>query len=113
MDWLVEGLVDQPGYLPKHMFGCRACYYNGLLTLILADKDEPWNGLMVATDKERQTALIRDFPALRPHEILPKWLYLSQDRDDFEDIANELVELIIQEDSRIGVVPKPKKRKPS
>jgi hypothetical protein len=100
MDWLVEGLVDQPGYLPKHMFGCRACYYNGLLTLILAEKDEPWNGLMVATDKERQTALIRDFPALRPHEILPKWLYLSQD---------ELVELIIQEDSRIGVVPKSKK----
>jgi hypothetical protein len=44
------------------------------------------------------------------HEILGKWLYLPEEAEDFEEIATRLVDLITEEDPRVGVLPKPRKR---
>lgn len=92
------------------MFGCLAFYRDGLLTLILTGEgDEPWNGVMVATDRERHASLTEEFSALVSHPVLGKWLYLSAASPAFESVAERLVGLVASRDARVGVAPKPKR----
>ena len=111
LGWILEMLEGDPTYLHRRMFGCDAGYIDGLLCLVTASNGEPWNGLLVCTSLDRQPALRADWPALNPHPVLGKWLYLSQDDPDFEATAQSLVTRAIARDPRIGVEPKPKKKK--
>ncbi len=99
-----------PSYVGKAMFGCEAVYVQGLLVLVLADTEEPWNGILVPTEKIRHQSLIAEFPDLVAHPILPKWLYLSAELDVFESVAKRLVQRIALADDRFGVLPKRRKR---
>ena len=85
------------------MFGCVGCYVNGRLVLVLADRQEPWQGLLVPTEKSAQASLRRDLPALRVHPVLGKWLYLPHGTRGFAAAAASLVERIAGGDERIGV----------
>lgn len=111
--WLAEPLRDDPSYLDKAMFGGRAVHFAGRLVLLLYAKGEPWRGVLVPTEREHHAALIADFPALAPHEVLPKWLYLPERAESFEADAQRLVSLIRRLDPRIGVLPGTKSRKPA
>ena len=112
LDWLVHDLREQESYLERPMFGCRACYLRGELQLVLASSGEdPWNGLLVATCRERQVSLLADFPELKPHSILPKWLYIAERSEQFEAVSQQIVQLVLKNDPRIGVEPGTKKRK--
>jgi len=91
------------------MFGCDAAYLDGALYLVVADRDEPWNGVMVCTSRERHAALCEEMPSLLPHPVLGKWLYLPQSDDAFEALASHLAALSLARDPRLGVVPKPRK----
>lgn len=92
------------------MFGCLAFYRDGLLTLVLTGEgDAPWNGVLVATDRERHAALTREFPELVSHAVLGKWLYLPATSPAFERVAERLVGLVASRDARVGVAPKPKR----
>jgi hypothetical protein len=93
------------------MFGCDAAYLDGLLYLVAADREDPWSGLLVCTSQERHEALLAEFPALRPHPVLGKWLYLPQTDEDFETIAARLAQLALARDSRMGVAPRPRSRR--
>jgi hypothetical protein len=108
--WIFEVFETEPTYIQKRMFGCDAAYVNGQLCLIAADREEPWSGLLVCTSKDRHSALIKELPALRPHPVLGKWLYVSQNDPAFEDIAAAVTSLVLGRDSRIGVEPKPRQR---
>jgi hypothetical protein len=108
--WVLEPLEDEPTYLRKRMFGCEAAYVFGLMVLLVADRDEPWNGLMVCTSKKSQAALIDELPALQVHPVIGKWLYISQENPEFETIAERLVDLALQQDPRFGVEPRPRKK---
>ena len=101
----------EPSFFQKPMFGCQAAYLNGRLVLVLAAKEEPWNGLLVCTSREFHSALIADYSALQPHPVLPKWLYLSQACDAFEETAESLAYQAVKNDPRIGVEPGASKRK--
>ncbi|MBI5382249.1 MAG: hypothetical protein HZA31_10150 [Opitutae bacterium] len=109
--WLWEPLEADAAFVLRPMFGCRAAYLAGKIVLCFAAQEEPWRGVLVCTDQARQAALIAEFPALAPHPILPKWLYLPESAAGFERTAARLVALARQRDPRIGVVPKPKRRK--
>lgn len=109
--WILEPLERDAEYTRRKMFGCDAAYLDGLLYLVVADREAPWNGVMVCTSHERQAALIADFPNLVPHPELGKWLYLPQDDEAFEGTAAQLVALALARDPRFGVVPKPKARR--
>ena len=109
LEWLLEPLEDHPGYLRKKMFGGEAAYLNGRLTLMLIIGDEPWNGIMVVTSREFHPALQAEWKQLKSHEVLGKWLYLSQSDPAFETVAPAIVQCIRREDPRIGVEPKPRK----
>lgn len=107
--WLIEPLTDDPTLLIKPMFGGKAIYRQGRFVLYLADKAEPWRGVLVPTEHVHQASLRADRPALVPHPILPKWLYLPEVADSFETDAQWLVAQIRQNDARVGIVP-PQKR---
>ncbi|WP_447920355.1 hypothetical protein [Achromobacter aegrifaciens] len=109
--WILDPLERDASYLRRKMFGCDAAYLDGLLYLVVADREDPWNGLMVCTSRERQEALIAEFPGLRPHPVLPKWLYLPQSDEDFETIAVRMAALALARDPRMGVAPRPRSRR--
>jgi hypothetical protein len=112
LHWVVESLWDEVSYLEKSMFGCRGCYLHGRLVLVLAYRDEePWRGLLVPTEKAFHKSLLQGFPGLVVHPVLGKWLYLQEASEEFEETAQRLVDGISRDDPRIGVVPKPRKRK--
>jgi hypothetical protein len=65
----------------------------------------------VCTSQERHAALIEAMPALQPHPVLGKWLYVAQESPDFEAVAEQLTALVLARDPRVGVEPKPRKRR--
>lgn len=108
-EWIWEPLVADPGFVLRSMFGAKVVYLDGLLVLGFCTGDEPWRGVLVCTDHARQAALTREFPALAPHPVLPKWLYLPESCDRFEAVAAALVTLARRRDPRLGVAPTPRR----
>jgi hypothetical protein len=108
--WIFDAFEREPNYVRKLMFGCDAAYIDGLLCLIAADRGEPWSGVLVCASKDRHAALIDAIPALRPHPVLGKWLYISQADPAFETVVEELTALVLARDPRVGVEPKPRNR---
>ncbi|MDR5733627.1 hypothetical protein QCE47_14940 [Caballeronia sp. LZ025] len=109
--WIFDAFERDATYLRKRMFGCDAAYIDGSLCLVAADREKPWNGLLVCTSQERHAALIGAMPALQPHPVLGKWLYVGQESLDFEAVAEQLTALVLARDPRVGVEPKPRKRR--
>ncbi|SHI27243.1 hypothetical protein [Pollutimonas bauzanensis] len=109
--WIFDKFEREPSYIRTKMFGCEAAYVDGMLRLVVADRGEPWNGLLVCTSQEHHAALIEEMPALRPHAVLGKWLYVAQDDQAFEGIAERITTLVLARDSRVGVEPKPRRRR--
>jgi hypothetical protein len=106
LHWLVEPLMEEPDLLEKPMFGCHACYLHGRLSLVLASGDEPWNGLLVPTEREFHDSIMADFRDLVQHPVLKKWLYLSHSTEDFETTGTAIVEAVRLNDPRFGVEPR-------
>jgi hypothetical protein len=109
--WVFEPIEDDPGFMSKRLFAFEAAYVDGLLCLAVGNGDEPWNGLLVCTSRERHADVIREFPELAPHPVLGKWLYLSQRNEEFEAVARAVVQMIQRRDSRVGVEPGVRKKK--
>lgn len=111
--WVVEPLMDEPSYLQKPMFGCLAIYFHYRLVLMLASGDEPWNGLLIPTDHRFHASIHEEWPDIKQHPVLKKWLYLPEMSENFENVAGDLVEAIRMHDERLGVEPheKPAKKK--
>ena len=109
--WLWEPLESDASFVLRAMFGAKAVYLNGKLMFCFMAKAEPWRGVLLATEREHHASLMADFPLLSPHPVLQKWLYLRESSEAFESVAQELVRLARQRDSRIGVTPQPRKRK--
>ena len=103
--------MEEASYVERAWFGCEAVYLHGLLVLVLCSGAEPWNGVLIPTDHEFHDAVMKDFQDVVRHPVLKKWLYLSEDTEDFETTAAEIVEAIQAGDRRFGVEPKEKKRR--
>jgi hypothetical protein len=109
--WLWEPFEGEASFVLRSMFGAKTAYLDGKLMLGFIAKRDPWRGLFVCTDRVHHAALQAQFPALAPHSVLGKWLYLPESADAFEPVAQRLVQLVRQRDPRFGVVPTPKKRR--
>lgn len=108
LEWIFEPLAEEPAFFRRPMFGCEAAYLGERIVLVLAAKEEPWNGILVPTERAHHASIARDIGALAPHGVLGKWLYVSQSEDAFEATAAAVVERIRRRDPRFGVVPRPK-----
>jgi hypothetical protein len=107
--WMFDVFEGDATYLRKRMFGCDAAYVDGRLCLVAADRDAPWDGLLVCTSQDQHAALIEEVPALRPHPVLGKWLYVPQADPAFEDAVAAVTSLVRNRDLRIGVEPRPRR----
>jgi len=92
------------------MFGCLAIYLHGRMMLLLTEGDEPWNGLLIPTEHQFHDSIRHDFKDVFQHPVLKKWLYLPENIEDFESVAENIVHAIHVDDSRFGV--EPRERKP-
>ncbi len=108
--WIVESLEDRPSFTQKQMMGCQLIGLDGKQQLVLADREPPFNGLLICTSVEHHESLRSEFPALRPHPVLKKWVYLEPQSEDFEQTALAITEKVLKGDPRIGVISKPRKR---
>lgn len=107
--WILDAFERDPTYVRKRMFSADAAYIDGRLCITVGERDEPWNGMLVCTSHDHHAALINDIPALQPHPVLGKWLYVSQNDPAFESVVEHVVSLVLARDPRIGVEPKPKR----
>jgi len=107
--WLWEPLESDAGFLSRPMFGGKAVYMDGRMVLFFMAKEEPWRGVCVCTEREHHASLMAEFPALAPHKVLPKWLYLSEEEEGFERVAEKLVGLAKRRDARLGIAGKTRK----
>jgi hypothetical protein len=88
------------------MFGCIGCYLDGRLVVVLADRGEPWQGLLLPVERAVHAELRKTFAALRPHPLLGKWLYLPYSGRGFAGTAERVLRRIAEGDPRFGVEPK-------
>jgi hypothetical protein len=103
----------------RPMFGCHAIYKNNKIVLILRNKKEypKDNGVWLATTLDHHESLKTDFPSMRSISLFGNgpsgWQNLTDDADDFEELAIKACLLILKGDRRIGKVPKPRSRRVS
>ena len=111
LQWLAEPLLGDPTYVLKSWFGGRTIMLHGRHHLFLTVQGEPWQGVLVCTFHEHHESLRAEIPALQPHPILGKWLYLPETAETFERDAKRLVQLVRARDPRLGILPSPKNKK--
>lgn len=116
----VEDLLPE-GYLRKRMFGGYAFYLDEKLVLVLFESEgnkeyrgekfdfEIWNGCLFPVEKHSQPDVLRQFPFLVNHPVLPKWLYLPAESEDFEGQVQLLLREIRKHNPLFGTIPKAKR----
>lgn len=115
-EWMLDDLKNHPSFRTKSMFGGLAVYIFEKQVMVIVEPTKSgtwsWHGVLICTDKEHHESLAQDLPGAAPHiEGVKKWMYLDSSYENFEDTAEKLTTLIEKNDSRIGIFPKPKKRK--
>jgi hypothetical protein len=120
LGWIEEMLPSQ--YIRKPMFGGFGYYRDELMVLVLFESAgdrtyknitvdfDLWNGCMFPAERECHPAIQKKFAILINHPILPKWLYLPIQTENFESIATEILREIRRNSKLFGVIPKPKKK---
>ena len=120
LEWVFETFEKDPTFFSKNMFGGLAAYLRGQIVMVLMEspgdsqwknKSYPfdiWNGILIPTEKDVHASLVKDFPSLVVHPVLPKWLYLPMTANDFEDTAQRISQSIAANDERLGVMSKRK-----
>lgn len=101
--WIFEPLADDPEFFVKKLFSFDAAHLKNRIYLAVSGGEEPWNGLLICTSREHHASIQKQFPQLASHEVLGKWLYLSQSHPHFETVALELAEMARRRDPRLGV----------
>ena len=103
----------------KPMFGSYAIYVGDKIMLVLRDREShrEANGVWIATSAEHHESLKKDFPSMCSVYILSdgkaetNWQMIPVSADDFETSVTRCCDLILQNDVRIGRIPKPRKKK--
>lgn len=121
LEWIEELLPIN--HIRKPMFGGYGYYIDKLMVLALFESSgdytyqnkkynfEIWNGCLFPADKENHSSILKQFPFLINHPILPKWLYLPTQTENFEEYVEEILKQIKRKNKLFGVIPKEKKKK--
>jgi hypothetical protein len=117
-EWIVESFVENPTFFAKRMFGGLAAYLFERQTLLLVEPTKSgrwkWHGVLVCTDYEHHASIQAEFPALTPHNVLRKWLFIDSTHEDFESTIEAVAKRVASNDPRFGVLvkgPKVRRRK--
>lgn len=118
LGWVEELLPAD--HLRKRMFGGFAYYMDEKLVLVMFESEgnkeyrgeqyefEIWNGCMFPVEKDLQPAVLKSFPYLISHPVLPKWLYLPSETENFESLMDPLLKELRRKNPLFGSIPKAK-----
>ena len=116
-EWIFEAFAGRPSFFTKRMFGGLAAYLHERQMLVLAEPTKTgrwkWHGVLVCTGHEHHASIGAEFPALSPHAVLRKWLYIATDHEDFESTMEAVARRMARNDRRFGIVPAARRGEPS
>src|SRR5262249_45341173 len=115
-EWILETFAVSPSFFTKRMFGGLAAYLHERQMLVLVEPTKTgrwkWNGVLICTGHEHHASIRAEFPALRPHRVLRKWLYIDSTHDRFTSTMEGVAARIARNDERFGIAPRrPKPRR--
>ena len=117
-EWIFEAFGEHRTFFTKSMFGGLAAYLFERQMLLLVEPTKSgrwkWHGVLVCTDREHHASIQAEFPALKPHTVLAKWLFIDSSHKDFESTMEAVARRVAGNDTRFGVLPgspKPRKRR--
>ena len=109
-EWIFDAFAGRPTFFTKQMFGGLAAYVHERQMLVLVEPTKTgrwkWHGVLVCTAVEHHASICADFPALAPHAVLRKWLYIDSTHDEFESTMEAVARRIARNDHRFGIVPR-------
>jgi len=109
-EWIFEPFAEHPTFFSKGMFGGLAAYLFERQMLVLVEPTKSgrwhWHGVLICTGHEHHESLQAEFPALKPHATLRKWLFIESAHEAFEATMGAVAERIARNDRRFGIVPK-------
>lgn len=109
-EWILEAFAGRPTFFTKRMFGGLAAYLHERQMLVLVEPTKTgrwkWHGVLVCTSHADQASIRADFPALRPHRVLRKWLYIDSMHEEFESTIQAVATRMVRNDRRFGIVPR-------
>lgn len=120
LQWVADLLPEN--FLRRAMFGGFAYYDNLLLKLVIFEGGtetsyrgiqynfEIWNGCMFPAEKEYHAQLLKKYPFLVNHPILPKWLYLPVKTENFDDLIEKVIKDIQRPNTVWGTLSDRKKK---
>jgi hypothetical protein len=78
-----------------------------MLLLVEPTKSGRWNwhGVLVCTDYKHHASIQAELPALKPHRVLRKWLFIDSTHDAFESTMEAVARLVARNDRRFGIEP--------
>src|SRR5262245_36785017 len=108
-EWIFEAFAEHPTFFTKRMFGGLAAYLHERQMLVLVEPTKngrwKWHGVLVCTGHDHHASIQTDFPALLPHRVLRKWLYIDSAHQDFESTIEAVAKRMVRNDRRFGIVP--------
>lgn len=113
LNW-IEALLPKD-FIRKPMFGGFAYYSDNRMVLALFESQQQhsnWNGCLFPSEREFHAEILKKFSYLCNHPVLPKWLYLPLDSENFEAHAQDVLKEIRRRSLLFGVIPKVKNTKP-
>ena len=111
-EWILETFDGHPTFFTRRMFGGLAAYLFERQMLVLVEPTKTgrwqWHGVLICTDHAHQQSIRADFPALRPHGVLRKWLYVDSIHPTFESTMDAVAARMAANDARFGIEPRSK-----
>ena len=108
-EWIFETFAEHPTFFAKAMFGGLAAYLFDRLMMVLVEPTKSgrwqWHGVLICTDYKHHESLQNEFPALKPHDHLQKWLFIDSSHEDFERTMEAIAARMAADDGRLGIVP--------
>ena len=108
-EWILDAFAGRSTFFTKRMFGGLAAYLHERQMLVLVEPTKTgrwkWHGVLVCTDHEHHASIRTDFPVLKPHDVLRKWLYVDSTHPRFEATMEAVAARIAQNDGRFGIMP--------
>ena len=62
-----------------------------------------WHGVLVCTDHGHHASIRAEFPALKAHDVLRKWLYIDSSHRDFQATMEGVARRVALNDLRFGI----------
>ena len=106
-EWILDAFDGRPTFFTKRMFGGLAAYLHERQMLVLVEPTRTgrwkWHGVLVCTDHGHHASIRAEFPELKPHAVLRKWLYIDSSHRDFQATMEGVARRVALNDLRFGI----------